>query len=486
MSNEVTSLQDYWYPSTVGEQNPVLSKLKGSVRRPSFSTQIIQHFPKLILLFCVYSWTTFVLSYFTTFSPLFTSDNVYGIVLAVASLVAGLVYFVWSFASYKPVYLLDFAVAELPEEYEVPNEHVQGPLTPVFEESSVEFVERLAKRTGLGNHTYFPKVFHQDKVIRPTMELSREEALLVMTNSCDKLFNQTGIKPEEIDCVICNCSLFCCTPSLAAMLMNHYKMKSTCKNYSLGGMGCSAGLISIDLAKDFLRCNPNSNVLVFSTENITHSLYYGNERSRLLPYTLFRLGGAAIILTNKWNLRSHSKFELTHLVRVNRAFDDESYNVVFQSEDANGEKGISLGKQLVNCVSKALTKNLYILLPQVLTYKEMAKYGIDYIKRLTNKEYAKTAKAYMPDIRETFQAYCIHAGGRGVIDGIQKNFGLSNEDCLPSRSSLYRFGNTSSSSIWYELMYIERCEMLQKGDKVLQLAFGSGLKVNSAVWKKVN
>jgi predicted naringenin-chalcone synthase len=71
----------------------------------------------------------------------------------------------------------------------------------------------------------------------------------------------------------------------------------------------------------------------------------------------------------------------------------------------------------------------------------------------------------------------IHPGGRAVLDELQKNLRLSGWHMEPSRMTLHRFGNTSSSSLWYELVYTKA-----KG-RVWQIAFGSGFKCNSAVWR---
>jgi 3-ketoacyl-CoA synthase len=59
---------------------------------------------------------------------------------------------------------------------------------------------------------------------------------------------------------------------------------------------------------------------------------------------------------------------------------------------------------------------------------------------------------------------------------------LTKEYVEPSRAALYRYGNVSSSSIWYVLSFIEHFRGVKAGDRVLQIAFGSGFKCNSAVW----
>lgn len=60
-------------------------------------------------------------------------------------------------------------------------------------------------------------------------------------------------------------------------------------------------------------------------------------------------------------------------------------------------------------------------------------------------------RAYIPDFKQAFEHICIHTGGRGVIEEIEKQLQLTAEQTQPSKESLFRYGNTSSSSIYYEL-----------------------------------
>lgn len=78
-----------------------------------------------------------------------------------------------------------------------------------------------------------------------------------------------GLTPRDIDILVVNCSLFNPTPSLSAMVVNHFKMRGDVISYNLAGMGCSAGVIAIGLAERLLRTEPGKYALVVSTENIT-------------------------------------------------------------------------------------------------------------------------------------------------------------------------------------------------------------------------
>lgn len=221
-------------------------------------------------------------------------------------------------------------------------------------------------------------------------------------------------------------------------------------------MGCSAGLIAIKLAQDLLKTYPNKYALVMSMESITQDWYFGSDRSMLIPNVLFRMGGSAILLSNKTKERSRAKYTLNHLVRVNLGADDTAYSCVFQHTDKEGLLGVELTKDLVHVASKALTKNMTRLGPLVLPISEKIFYVINY---LCGKMGMKIKK-YTPDFKRAFDHFCIHAGGRAVIEGMKDQLGLSDEKISPSKETLYHYGNTSSSSIWYSLAYVESFQVI--------------------------
>ncbi|XP_071706335.1 3-ketoacyl-CoA synthase 6-like [Rutidosis leptorrhynchoides] len=246
-------------------------------------------------------------------------------------------------------------------------------------------------------------------------------------------------------------------------------------------MGCSAGLISIDFAKHLLQVHTDSYAVVISTEILTPNAYLGKERSMLLPNVLFRLGGAAILLTNKSSARTHAKYFLSHVVRTHKGSDEKSYRCVQQEEDKEGHIGVALTLDLMAAAGDSLKTNIITIGPLVLPLSEKLLFVFNLLGRKFLKQLG--LKPYIPDFKKAFDHFCIHAGGRAVIDVIQKNLRLSDEDVEASRMTLHRFGNTSSSSLWYEIGYIEAKGRMKKGNKVWQIGFGSGFKCNSAVWK---
>lgn len=383
----------------------------------------------------------------------------------------------------RPVYLVDFACYKPDEERKVTKDFFlkMSEDSGAFQDECLQFQRRITVRSGLGDETYLPKAI-TSRPPKLSMEEARSEAEAVMFGALDALFDKTGVQPKDIGILVVNCSLFNPTPSLSSMIVNHYKLRTDIKSYNLGGMGCSAGLISIDLAKDLLNANPNSCAIVVSTENITLNWYFGNDRSMLLCNCIFRMGGAAVLLSNRARDRGRSKYELVHTVRTHKGADDQNYNCVYQREDDKGSVGVSLARELMAVAGDALKTNITTLGPSVLPLSEQFMFFVTLVRRKVLK--AKV-KPYIPNFKLAFEHFCIHAGGRAVLDEMQNNLQLSDWHLEPSRMTLHRFGNTSSSSLWYELAYTEAKGRISRGDRIWQIAFGSGFKCNSAVWRSL-
>ncbi|XP_047329695.1 3-ketoacyl-CoA synthase 4-like [Impatiens glandulifera] len=405
--------------------------------------------------------------------------NLVGIVSLSAILVFGSTAYMMT--RRRPVYLVDYSCYKPPIHLQVSFDKFMDHTRRCgyFNESSIEFERKILERSGLGDETYFAEAMHYLPP-RPTMAAAREEAEQVMFGALDNLFASTLIKPKEIGILVVNCSLFNPTPSLSAMIVNKYKLRGNIVSFNLGGMGCSAGVISIGLANDLLQIYKNTYAIVVSTENMTLNSYSGNDKSKLIANCLFRVGGAAVLLSNKSSDRRRSKYKLLHIVRTHKGSDDKSFRCVYQEEDTEGKIGLSLSKDLMSVAGGSLKANITTLGPLVLPISEQLWFFSTLVmKKLTNKK----PKPYIPDFKLAFDHFCIHAGGRAVIDELEKNLELSPEHVEASRMTLHRFGNTSSSSIWYELAYTEAKGRVRRGERVWQIAFGSGFKCNSAVWE---
>ncbi|KAF8014431.1 hypothetical protein BT93_H0300 [Corymbia citriodora subsp. variegata] len=381
----------------------------------------------------------------------------------------------------QKVYLVDFACYK-PDPARICTHETfmeRSKLTNAFSEENLAFQQRILERSGLGQRTYVPEAVLRGPP-NPCMAEARAEAEAIMFGAVDQLLAKTGVKAKDIGILVVNCSMLNPTPSLSAMIVNHYKLRGNVLSYNLGGMGCSAGLISIDLAKQLLQVNPNSYALVVSIESITLNWYFGNDRSMLVSNCLFRMGGAVILLSNQSSDRCRSKYQLIHTVRTHKGSDDKSYNCVFQREDEKNTIGVSLSKDLMAVAGEALKTNITNLGPLVLPMSEQLLFFVTLVAR---KVFKMKIRPCIPDFKLAFEHFCIHAGGQAVLDEVQKNLELTDWHMEPSRMTLYRFGNTSSSSLWYELAYSEAKGRIKKGDRTWQIAFGSGFKCNSAVWR---
>ncbi|KAK7251234.1 hypothetical protein RIF29_34256 [Crotalaria pallida] len=293
-----------------------------------------------------------------------------------------------------PIYLVDFACYKPKGVCKCTRQRFMefSSFIGTFTEQSLEFQRKIMERSGIGESTYVP------------------EALM-------------RVPPN---------------PSLAEARKEAEALPKNVLSFNLIGMGCSADVISIDLAKDLLRVHPSSYALVISLENITLNWYFGNDKSMLLSNCLFRMGGAAIFLSSRRWDRRRSKYQLLHIVSTNKATDDKCFSCVTQKADSTGMIGVSLSKDLMAVAGDALRTNIRTLGPLELPMSDK----LLFFGTLVGK------KLFKMKVWKHFKQFTL------------------------VRISLHRSRGR-----------------IKKGHRVWQMAFGSGFKCNSAVWKalrKVN
>jgi FAE1/Type III polyketide synthase-like protein len=143
----------------------------------------------------------------------------------------------------------------------------------------------------------------------------------------------------------------------------------------------------------------------------------------LIPNCLFRSNGSAVLLSTARRVgAARAKYTLPLIVRTHLAADETAYACVYQTEDADGNLGVRLNKDLMTVGADALRANLARLGPAVLPWSELARYAAVTAARRAVKQggpLGRTLKAalparalepYVPDFGRAFSGFCIHTG----------------------------------------------------------------------------
>ncbi|CAI0475072.1 unnamed protein product [Linum tenue] len=350
-----------------------------------------------------------------------------------------------------------------------------------------KFLLKAMVSSGIGEETYAPRMVFEGREETPTLRDGLLEMDDFFHDTIGKLLARSGVKPDEIDLLVVNVSMLAAVPSLTSRIVNHYKMRDDVRTFNLTGMGCSASLISVGIVSNTFRAQKDKVALVVTSESLSPNWYAGNDRSMILANCLFRSGGCAILLTNKRSLRHRCIFKLKTLVRTHHGGKDESYGCCIQKEDEQGRLGFHLAKNLPKAATRAFVDNLREISPKILPVRELVRfvavYSMRKLKGLAAGSGAKRGKPPVINFKTGVEHFCIHTGGKAVIDGIGASLELSEHDLEPARMTLHRWGNTSASSLWYVLGYMEAKRRLKRGDRVLMISFGAGFKCNSCVWE---
>ncbi|KAD0429710.1 hypothetical protein E3N88_44278 [Mikania micrantha] len=146
------------------------------------------------------------------------------------------------FISSSPsIYLVDYSCLKLPNYWRAPFssfiEHSR--IVHSLDQESLDFMSKVLVSSGQSQRAHLPPALHYIPP-RSTHEEAIQETQTVLFPVFEDLLSKTRLTPREIDIIIVNCSGFCPSPSLSAIIVNQYSMREDVKSFSVSGSGCSA------------------------------------------------------------------------------------------------------------------------------------------------------------------------------------------------------------------------------------------------------
>ncbi|MCU0446989.1 MAG: type III polyketide synthase [Microscillaceae bacterium] len=216
----------------------------------------------------------------------------------------------------------------------------------------------------------------------------------------------------------------------------------TCINF----MGCYAAFNALKTADHICRSEAEAKVLIVGVELCTLHLQQSLAEDDLLANTLFADGAAAVLVESQNSQPVNLQMSAFHCDLAPRGKQDMAWQI--------GDFGFEM--------------KLSSYIPSLLQTK---------IQELVNTLLQKI-NLQMPDI----QYFAIHPGGRRILEAIEKSLEIAPEKNQTAYEVLRNYGNMSSVTVLFVLKKIlQNLQPAQQGQKILSMAFGPGLTLESAL-----
>ncbi|WP_420138625.1 type III polyketide synthase [Sphingomonas sp.] len=277
-----------------------------------------------------------------------------------------------------------------------------------------------------------------DSVMPPTsarMAIYAEEAPRLALEAIAQL----GALGEISHIVVASCTGFV-APGIDQILARTLGLPPSVERTLVGFMGCYAAIAALRVAHHIVRSTPEARVLVVMVELSTLHLQGDTELEPLLAMLQFGDGAAAAIVTAEPTGFAIDRFFAQTL--------PESADLIGWKI---GDEGfiMHLAGEVPNRISAALHDDA----------TRLALIG-----------------------EGPVDSWAVHAGGRSVLDAVERSLSLPAEALRDSRSVLLEKGNMSSSTIMFVL---QRMLARSETDNGLAIAFGPGLAAEGFHFRSV-
>lgn len=247
--------------------------------------------------------------------------------------------------------------------------------------------------------------------------------------------------PENITHLITVSCTGMSAPGLDLQVMELMDLPKTVFRTSVNFMGCYAAVHALKLADALCKTDANAQVLIVCTELCTLHFQREATMDNMMSSLLFADGAAAVLLMNNES-------------KADGLFIDGFYSEI-----------VSKGKRDMawELSSTGFLMTLSGYVPELIEEDFAA-----IVERALSKSDAAVA-----DVSH----WCIHPGGKKILEAIHKSLSFKNGELTPSYEVLNDVGNLSSATVLFVLKKMWQ----QRGDvkKMCGAAFGPGLTVET-------
>ena len=275
------------------------------------------------------------------------------------------------------------------------------------------------------------------------MEVYDRESIILSLAAVRKCLHNIILSNRVTHLITVSCTGMS-APGLDLALLQELNLSPNIFRTSINFMGCYAAIHALKVAKMICDSSPISNVLIVCTELCTLHFQKEFTEDNAASSLLFADGCAAVLVSNV--------IKHTNAVTLNG----------FYSHVANKGKS-DMTWQLS---SKGFLMTLSSYVPQLIQE------DIQMLVEMAVKKYDLS----LTDITH----WCIHPGGKRILDLIEKKLALPADALIHSRKTLANYGNMSSPTILFVLK--EMLDSLHtQPAKILGMAFGPGLTMETFI-----
>jgi len=267
-----------------------------------------------------------------------------------------------------------------------------------------------------------------------------ENAKLMGRKVLERLFDDFGVDPAEIDLLITTSCTGFMIPSVDAYLMNLFPFRRDVRRLPITELGCASAAASLGMAHNYIAGRDDATVLVLAIEMCSLNFQPTDTTAdHIISTAIFGDGAAAAVITT-------TPGPGLHITDTTTLFFPGTTD--FMGFDVrNTGFHIFLSRR----IPEFLHSNI----------------------RPAVEEFLRAASCSPGDI----DAWLMHPGGGKILQSIERALGLNEDDTRHSRAVLRRFGNLSSATILFILEDYIREAKKKAGSKQVIGAVGPGFQM---------